>query len=712
MKWKRTIGWALAGLLALLVIAAFCGYFYLRSNNFHQYALRKIVEQADLATGGRTEIGGLDLNLSTLTAHLYDITLRGTEGPDQPALLHADRLTVGIKILSALHRQVALQEVLIDHPVVYLQVSRAGKNNLPVAPASNSGSHTSVFDLAVRHAQLTNGEINYNDRKTPLDADLYNLGVDIHFESLAKRYTGVVSYDNGHVKYAQYAPLPHNLNLKFSASPDRFDLQSAFLKLGSSSVTLHAGVSNYANPVADGEYQIQIHTQDFAAMSPQASPTGDALLSGKLHYQVIGDRPLLQNISVDGRVASEMLTAVASGSRVELRKLRGTYHLAGGDLQINEVAIESFGGRITANAEIKHLDRTPESRVQATLHNISLAALQRAARTQPVPAATVSGSLEGKAEAAWKGSINHLQAQSDLTVKAVAASKSNSLIGGVPVNGAVHVKYDGLHQVVDLHDTTLRIPSATLTAQGTISNHSRLQVQLAATDLHQLATLASSFLSSQSAIPAVSGSATLNAVVSGSIKKPAMAAQLNAQNLEIEGSEWKSASFQMQANPSEFVLQNGSLISARRGQATFSAKLELQNWSYQPSNRIEAHLDAQQIRIIDLQRLANQHYPISGDFSAKVSLQGSQLNPAGSGSAQITNARAYDEPIQTLTAKFNAANGTIASTLNLTVAAVLLTQTFPTLRKPKPTKFVSTRQRWCCKSCRTFKQKISHSPEL
>ena len=62
----------------------------------------------------------------------------------------------------------------------------------------------------------------------------------------------------------------------------------------------------------------------------------------------------------------------------------------------------------------------------------------------------------------------------------------------------------------------------------------------------------------------------------------------------------------------------------------------------------------QQIRIADLERLANQHYPISGDVSAKISLGGSQLNPVGSGSAQITNASAYNEPIQNLTAKFNA----------------------------------------------------------
>ena len=45
------------------------------------------------------------------------------------------------------------------------------------------------------------------------------------------------------------------------------------------------------------------------------------------------------------------------------------------------------------------------------------------------------------------------------------------------------------------------------------------------------------------------------------------------------------------------------------------------------------------------------------------------MNPVGSGSAQITNATAYNEPIQNFAANFNAANGSIVSTLNLAVAA-------------------------------------------
>ena len=82
MSIKKTIGWTFAGLGILLIVIIVAAFLYLRTNSFRRFAIREIVKQADQATGGRTEIGGLDFKLSTLTAHLYNITVRGTEGQD------------------------------------------------------------------------------------------------------------------------------------------------------------------------------------------------------------------------------------------------------------------------------------------------------------------------------------------------------------------------------------------------------------------------------------------------------------------------------------------------------------------------------------------------------------------------------------------------------------------------------------------------------
>ena len=664
MSLKRKIGWAALGLGILIVVVLVGGYAYLKSSAFERFALREIGKQADDATGGKTTVGGLDFSLSGLTANLYDITLRGTENADQPPLLHADKLTVQVKIVSLLHQQFSLRELLIDHPVVHIAVSRDGTNNLPTPPPSKSSSHTSIFDLAVAHAQLTNGEVDYNDHKTPMDADLYDLGTDIRFTPGIKKYEGTLSYDRGKLHYAAYQPLSHSLRLKFGATPDQLTVESAVLRVGASEASLQAEVTNYSSPIANGAYAIRIHAQDFASMSPSAKADGDVLLTGKLHYQAVANEPALRNVSIDGRIASDVLRAAASGKRVELRKLQGEYRLANGNLVLRNVAVDTFGGRIVADGEMNHLDSTSNSRFHASLQGISLREVQRTMGAQ-LSGAAISGQIGGTAEAVWKGSIQNIRARSDLSLRAEASSTANPGAEQVPVTGNVHVAYDGQHQTIQLQDTVIKVPSATVTAQGTISDRSSLQVQLVANDLHQLELLAASFRSGGSPPPAVSGKATVNAMVQGSVKKPSISAQLNAQDLRVQGSEWKSASLGLRANPSELNVDNGKLVNAQQGQATFSATVKLHNWAYQPSDRIQARLNAQQLRIADLQQVANQHYPVSGVLNAKLSVDGTQDNPQGNGQIEIADANVYGEPIQKLATKFHSDNGAIVSNLQI-----------------------------------------------
>jgi translocation and assembly module TamB len=667
MTWKRIIGWVLAAMAALVLVVAVGGLLFLKSNHFENYALRKISEQAYASTGGRTEIRGLDFSLSGLTAHLYNITVHGTEEPNQPPLLQVDKLTVGVKIESALHQKIALRELLIERPVVHLATNRAGRNNLPPAPPSPSQSHASIFDLGIGHFQLSNGEINYNDKKMPLEADIYNLGTDVRFDPSEKRYSGTLSYTDGRMHYGDYGTLAHNFNAKFNATPDRVTLESLALRVGASELLVHAAMSGYSNPVADADYEVRIHAQDFASLSPSARPSGDVLLSGKLRYQSSAQQPLLQSISTTGQVACEVLRAAPSGSTVELRKLKGRYQLANGNFRMRDLSLETLGGAIKSDVEMQHLEATPSSRIRASFDGISLRAAQQALHRSELKGASVSGALNGTAEASWKGDISHVRARADVTVRAAASRPSNPSGGEIPVDGVIHAAYDGSRQSLQLRDTALRIPSASLSAQGEVSNHSNLQVQISATDLHQLAALAASVGRTPPA--PVSGSGLLNATVRGSTRRPEIAGQLSAQHLEVQGTGWSTAKLNVRASPSQLTIQNGILVNAHQGQASFDAAVGLENWSYQPANPIRANLSVQRMPVGDLQRLANQHYPLSGELSAKVSIEGSQLNPTGSGSAEIVNAHAYEEAIQTLALKFNAANGSIVSALNLAAPA-------------------------------------------
>jgi translocation and assembly module TamB len=686
MRVRTIIGWTFAILAILIGLALVGGYFYLRSNAFRQLAIRKIVEQANETTGGHAQIGSLDFKLSTLTAHVYNVVIRGNESPDAPPLLQLDELTVAVKIQSALHRKINLSELLIDHPVVHLQVNSKGESNIPQAPPSKSSSQTNVFQLAVGHTAITRGEVNYNDRKTPLDADLYDLGTDTTFEPSATRYRGSISYDKGQVRYGEYAPMPHSFNAQFSATPAEFSLESAVMKVASSSVKLHANVTNYSNPAVAGDYDIRIHTQDLAAMSPTTKTAGDVTLSGKIHYQSDGSRPFLRSVAIEGQMGSEALSAVASGKRVEVRKLQGRYQLADGTLRAEGVQAELLDGRIDADIAMTNLDATPTSRLRATLHGISLHAAEQTINAAELKNVVVSGNVDGTLEADWTGSVNNIRARSDLAVRSAKASHSASATY-IPVDGVIHAAYDAPTNVLTLRQTTLRIPSTTLTADGQVSKRSKLQIRATADDLHQLVALASAFASTTTAPPAVSGSANLNATVQGSMQRPQISGKLTAQNLQVQGSQWKSAELSLQADPSRITVSNGTLVSAHRGQASFGATIALREWSYLPSNSIQANLSVRQMSLADLEDLANVQYPVSGNLSANVSVSGSQLNPAGSGSVDIANARVYDEPVQTLALKFHTENESIVSTLNVSTNAGSANSSLTFTPKTKTYKF-------------------------
>ena len=668
MKGTHIIGRIALAFTVAVVIIIVGGLLFLHTNIFERYALKKITTATYVSTGTKADIGSLELDLSALTARLRNLTLHGKENSDQPALLKIDELTVAVKLQSVLHPRVTLRELVIEHPVVHIVSDKNGSTNLPTSPSNQSTSHTNIFDLAIGHLQVSHGEIDYNDQKTPLDGDLYNLAANVHFEPGDRSYRGNLCYSNGLLQYAHYAPLPHNLTATFSATPDRFTLEPAILKIGSSNLVLRAGLSNYSNPFADGEYELHVHSQDFATMASSTKPEGDIDLRGKLHYQNATDKSLMQSISTSGAIESNGLTATAWGRTLQARGLRGQYELAAASLRISALKLETLGGEIAGDALIQQLDSTPGGRIRTALHAISLRAAQLTARQNALKNVAISGALNGTVEAEWQGSINTVQARADIKVGGGAKPPSSSQLHEVPVNGVVHAVYDGRHNLLALSNTQFKIPSTTLNAQGQVSNHSSLQLHLSSADLHELVAIVNAFGAGDTPPPAVSGAASLDANVTGSMRSPQVSGHVSAQNLAVEGSEWSSANLDVQASSTKVTIQNGALTNAHGGHASFGAQASLHGWTYEPSNRIQANLAVRGLRVDDLERLAGQNLPLSGVLTADVSFDGSQLDPKGSGSLEIANARAYDEPLQNLAIKFTGANGSIVTKLNIVAA--------------------------------------------
>ncbi|MGO9369135.1 MAG: hypothetical protein ACLP0H_16015, partial [Terriglobales bacterium] len=675
MQRRKIIGGALAVIGILTIAVSVGGYFFLKSSRFEKLAIGTIVQDTNAATGGRAAIGRFDFQLSTFTAHLYDITIHGGEPANQPLLLHVDKITVGLKIESILRRKISLSQLLIEHPVANVQVDRNGSSNLPESSPKQSGSKLSVFDLAAQHVLLTDGQVNYNDKSIPVEADLYGLKTEIHFAPDEARYRGSISYDSGRVRYKNDPAFAHSLEARFNATPAEFSLESALLKVGSSALSLKAELSNYNRPTVEGRYDLRIHTQDFSAISQPVTMAGDVSLTGTIHYGSTNDGQPLRNISIDGRAVSEGLAVSSTEGRLDLRRIQGRYQLQDGNFQTHDFTLEALGGKVYAEVELRHLDTTAVGQVRTTLRGISLQAAQQAVRQAEVKHVRLASAIDGTVEASWTGNLNDALVRTDLTLKSAPTPAIQLSSGAVPVSGSIHASYDSQRNVVAFRDTSLRVPAAAISAQGEVGKHSTLRVEADASDLHELARMISDWSGTPTSLE-VTGSASLQALVQGSIQKPHLTGQFSAQNLKVQGSEWSTAKFGFEASSSRIALHDAILVNAHQGRASLNANVALQDWSYRPSSPMTVSLSMHEMAVADLQRLANVHYPVSGDLSADVSFHGSQLNPAGSGSARLDHARAGDEPIQHLGATFRADKNSVTSTLEVSLPAGSANGTF------------------------------------
>jgi translocation and assembly module TamB len=129
--------------------------------------------------------------------------------------------------------------------------------------------------------------------------------------------------------------------------------------------------------------------------------------------------------------------------------------------------------------------------------------------------------------------------------------------------------------------------------------------------------------------------------------------QLTASNLQFSGTAWKALRTSVDVSPSRASLQHAVLEPASHGRITFSASTGLSKWTFTNSSPIQVELQASQLDIGDLIKLASQQIPITGTLDAGLTLHGTELNPVGNGSVSLTNVSAYEQPVRSAKLTFS-----------------------------------------------------------
>lgn len=682
MSRKRILKRIAIVVLLFVVACAIAGFLVLRSRWFHQYILAQIVSRAEQATGAKVQVGDFSFHLSTLRVDLYRIAIYGTEPNPAPPLLRVNHVGANLKIVSLIERKFGLRAVEIDRPVVHLVVAADGRTNLPhpppsksaPAPAKSPSGPSELFSLAIDHFRLDRGMIDFNDRQIPLQAELRHLQATAAFNGAKSEYDGSLRYRGGNIQVGSLSPVAHRLNLRFAANPAGFRAEPLRISTPDSSLLVRAALVNYASPVVNGSYSIQVAAPEIARVLKYAvRPSGKITTRGKFSYHRTPDRPLLDTLFLSGTLGSHNLSVRVPRVRAQVAALTGRYRLDDGNLTLNEIEANIFGGRLTANGSVESLAAHPRGVITASLKSLSFGALRAAVPENRWAKFPVGGSLNASIKADWVGSFKSLRASSDISLNAIIPAAS---AGGkpTPVEGTVHARYDAQTGTLALRQTAFHTPQSEISLNGSLGSHAALSLRAQTSDLRetdQLVTEIRRFAASPAARVRpldISGSASFQGTVQGELPAVELAGQFSAHDLKIEQAAFPLVQAHVVASPSELALSHGE-IKAAKGEAQLKASVGLRNWAYAPARPVSLELAAHRMSVAALASLGHLKYPVSGILSAQVSIRGPASRPSGSGDVQIANAEAWSQPIRNMTIHFHGDGKTVYSTLGVETQA-------------------------------------------
>jgi translocation and assembly module TamB len=600
----------------------------------------------------------LEMSLITPSLNIDDIIVESAPSSQSP-LLQADRLKIGLQIVSMLKRKWYFSNITIDRPVLRIYVNQAG-TNLP-------GHITSgIFDIGIRNVSLRQGEFYYNDRGSTLDAALRDVDLQSQFDPQLQRYTGRFRYANGQIRFRDLSPIVHSLESDFEATPGTFSITHCIVTTSASRVIVAATLKDYVHPGVTGTYEALLDAADLSRiLHISALPSGVVRLTGSAQLQSDPYKPLLKTLSLDGNMNSSALQIHTTTINTIVRDISADYLLHEGDIDLRNLRAQVLGGALSGSYSIHDVTGERRSNLIAALRNADLSAIQAISNASVRKQFRVTGTANLTLDVTWQNASDTLVARGAAALKGnLAPLESADLSKAVPVDGSLHVAYSAPAAEVTFAESYLRMPKTTVTLSGTVSRRQSLQIRVQSDELHELEAAANAFGLIRKPVE-LYGAASFKGTVHGFTAQPQIAGQLSSPALKIRGAELRALSATLDAGPSHLALRNVDVRTADNvGRLTLDANVALDGWSYTELSPLQIDLNAARLNVAQLLSLADSKIPVTGILSARVSLVGPLDNLRGQGVVTLNQATVVDESVPSLTLNFRGDGDSIRAHLD------------------------------------------------
>jgi translocation and assembly module TamB len=629
---------ALAGLTVALVIA---GLVVVQSAWFKNLVRVRIQSVVERASGGRVEIGGFSYNWHNLTAEVAPFVLHGTEPASAPPLFRAEKIQIGLRIISALEKKVDIASLIIESPHLYITIGPDGSTNIPrpIIPRFNQNAIEDLLDLHVQHVELRHGIADYNSWRVPLDATGEHLQMSLVYQPAPRQPSQgapgpdyLCSISSALVRVSSpklRAPAQFALDSEVALGRNTIELQRMNLTSGGMQIETRGSIVNLYSPRLDLDVNAALPVPDLNRLiQTPLSPRGEIWLKGRA---TAGGSDTDQ---FSGKLTARALAYTNKG--VELQDIAVNSHadITPDKIDLTDLQLTAPSGNFRGVAYIAEFKRVS---AKGEISGVSIAEVGRlAGRPTGSLSGTLSGPVQVDAQASPAGPVG---------VLASAMLELKPGEGGIPVQGSLAIDYDQRAGQLRLGNSRFDVGSTHADLSGTLGQN--LALHLVSRNLNDAVPVLRALGAQPPAQWPVElqagGVARMDASIQGPLQNPKISGSANAEKLKLDGQQLDRVATTFTLDRSTAVFDG---VTVQQGQMRLegSGRAGLRQWKLEGSSPVTANMT---LRTADLETVAAEigwkTSPASGTLSAALHVSGSLESPLVAGAVTLENLVAYDE---------------------------------------------------------------------
>jgi translocation and assembly module TamB len=606
-KWLRFFA-ILAFVLGATIVVVFLIF---ETGIAERWVRKTVVEQLELRTGARVELGGFHLHLFRLHAELDNLTLHGLEPASGKPLFHADRISLGITILSFFGREFKVDEVLAERPELFVRFAKNGASNIPTPKiaASQHPWQQTLFNLKIGRLELRDGSADINDQRIPLDVQGQNLAFLLQYVAPGPNdhaYVGNIRWDQFNIALAKDLPFRSSLAVKFTLHPDAFELNELVWKLPHSELNLRAELPTFSKTDWTVHYRGRLSLEDTRAIfrSPltpdlTADFSGDArdnagVWTGSGHFDGHDVKMPYQWFHATGLEAW------------------GNFTISREKLVVENLAIRALEGSLDGRLDVDL--KTLAFRTQTHFHHGSLADALAAVANDSFPVKTLhwDGGIDIDSTNTWVANFKHFRTAGESRWSPPATT----VPGVIPVTARIVFDYSEDSQVFAISHSEITTPDTQIDFDGSLAaGDGALEISLKAGDLTEWDDLINT-IRGKNAVPTLTaGALTFQGRILGPLGGPTFSGHAHVTDARYDTYSWDEIDGTIDYSPDDFRLSNAAV---KRGDAKVALEVALNldhDWGFGPGTTWTVEAQTRHAPSRDVQSMFGVNYPVSADLS-------------------------------------------------------------------------------------------------